>query len=142
MAEDSRQQIPTSLGDVIRRHRDLFEVGLATADELAAIDGSLDTGAPADATLDDWWAVALRDLAEDRFLLMFYGENAASGKLRRTSAARAIDLERGLLQTQDALYALGEPTARTPPFELIFDVCAELHRRGLGDRYGVPKAWE
>jgi len=141
MIEDSRQQIPMSLSDIIRRNRDEFEVGLATADELAAVGGSIDADAAVAATLDHWWTVVLRDLAEERYLLLLYGENSATGKLRRTSSVRTLDLERGLARTQNSVYALGERAYGEPPLEMIFDVCAELHRRSLGQRYGVPQVW-
>lgn len=142
MTEDLRQQIPSSLSDIIRRRRDEFEVGLASAEELAAVDGSIDADAAVAATLDDWWAVVLRDLTEDRYLLLVYGQNSETGKLRRTSGVRILDLDRMLVRTQDAVYALGKPANGNPPFEMIFDICAELHRRGLGERYGVPQVWE
>ncbi|WP_431858721.1 hypothetical protein [Azospirillum sp.] len=142
MTDDLRQQIPSSLSDIIRRRRDELEVGLATAEELAVVDGLIDADAAVVATLDGWWAVVLRDLVEDRYLLLLYGENSETGKLRRTSGVQTLDLDQMLARTQDAVYALGKPADGNPPFEMIFDICAELHRRGLGERYGVPQVWE
>ncbi len=129
------------LNDIVQRHRDELEVALATAEDLAATDGAIE-GDDIAATLDDWWAIAIRDLTEDRFLLVFYGENPLSGKLRQASGVRTIDLDRNLIQTGSAIYSLGQPGQGDPPVEVVLDLCSELHRRGLGERFGVPVTWE
>lgn len=52
--------IPKSLDDVIRKNRELVELGLSTPNEIRALQAEVQQGLPIKDMIDDWHLISLR----------------------------------------------------------------------------------
>src|ERR1700704_5449641 len=76
------RMIPRSLDDVVRKRRDLVQIGLATAEEIVVRTEKVESGHSRD-TIENWRIVAFRFLdphSEDGAELIFNGRLALLGR--------------------------------------------------------------
>lgn len=136
--------IPRSLDDVVRQNRDQFQIGLATADEIAALAGGVERG-PVKATLDDWRLIAIRSfnsersLEPDRVSLALLGRDAERRSCWLTSAVQRIDQNAGLVRTTNSRYGIGVAGVGEPPSDELIHVAAVTYLWGFGGFIGAPK---
>jgi hypothetical protein len=144
--EALERMIPRSLEDIVRKARDQFQIGLATAEEMAVLAATVEAG-PIRDTITEWRIIAFRAIslsvdaqtqAVSRSLLLLLGRAAGTRCPWITSAVTEIDIDRRLVRTQNSLYRLGARGEGEPPQEDLICVCAATHRWGVGKRIGAP----
>jgi hypothetical protein len=144
--ETLERMIPKSLEDIVRKSRDQFQIGLATAEELAVLAATIEAG-PIRDTITEWRIIAFRTIglsidaqtqAVSRSLLLLLGRAAGTRCPWITSAVTEIDIDRRLVRTQNSLYRLGARGEGEPPQEDLICVCAATHRWGVGKLIGAP----
>lgn len=134
--EDILSQVPRRLDDIVRRNRDLFEIGLATASELAAATGDVDSvGAPR-GLIDGWHVIAFRDLSIGEASLHMLGY-IRPGTGRITSDVVVLAADRSRVRTRNSLYLLGSPAVGEPDLPLLLLVAAVLRHWGIDQRYDL-----
>lgn len=141
------QMMPRSLDDIVRANHDCFQIGLATADEVALRTARIEGGRTRD-IIDAWRIIAFRTL--DLQSNADSGRVAANSQLsllgravglrctRITSEVLQIDLDNGLVQTRNSLYRLGVKGAGEPPQDQLIVICAATHGWGFGELIGAP----
>src|SRR5260221_3833018 len=99
--EALERMIPKSLEDIVRKSRDQFQIGLATAEELAVLAATIEAG-PIRDTITEWRIIAVRSIGlavgaqtppVSRSRLSLLGRAAGMGCPRVTSAVTEIDLD-------------------------------------------------
>jgi hypothetical protein len=128
------RSLPASLDDIVRTNRHLLEVGLATADEIAAVTGCVPLGA-AKGTIEDWRLVALRHRAAGLVTLNVLGRFDSYAWM--TSYVAALSADRARVRTKNSLYGLGRPGAGEPDPPLLLHVAHTLKHWGLDEHYGL-----
>jgi len=108
--------IPRSLDDIVRVNRDCFQIGSATADEVAVRIAKIELRRTRD-TIDSWRIIAFRTLNlqsnADSGRVVGNGQLSLLGRAvglrctRITSEVLQIDVDNGLVQTRNSLYRLG-----------------------------------
>ena len=132
----SLEDIPTTLADIVRRNRHLFEIGPATAPEVAAVTGDVDTiGAPRD-RIDSWHLIAFRHVSEGIATLHVLGR-VRPWTARITSDVAVLAADRSRVRTRNSLYALGSPAEGEPDLPLLLLVVRVLRHWGLDQRYDL-----
>src|SRR5579885_2317873 len=94
--------LPTCLDDIVRTNRDLFEVGLATAEESAVITGHVPATSATRGTIDRWRLLAFRHRAERLTLLHVLGNFDGSAWI--TSCVVALSPDRARVRTKHPFY--------------------------------------
>ena len=130
------EEMPTTLDAIVRRNRDLFQVGFATATELAAVTGDIQTDGVIRSEILDWHVIALRDLAQKQVTLNILGR-LPTGVSWITSPVAAIARDHSLVQTANSQYALGLRADAEPDLELVLHVAFSIRRWGLDRAYGL-----
>ncbi len=137
------EHIPKTLDEVIRLRRESFSLRLSSPDELVALSAETleDRDIAIQATIDNWHLICLTytkaaNMAPQltHFLL---GVNREADCAWMTSAVNAIDLEKGVVRTNNSLYGLGPKGEGHPDLNLILHVCHTLHKWGIGKQLGV-----
>jgi hypothetical protein len=138
MAEDapSLKDIPTTLDDIVRRNRDRFEVGLATAAELAAVTGGLDSPGTPRGRIDDWRVIALRHRAIHQTTLHLLGR-FEDARAWLTSSVVAMAADHSRVRTRNSFYLHGLPAENEPDVTLLLHVAFVLRWWGLDQRYDL-----
>jgi hypothetical protein len=141
------KMIPRSLDDIVRANRGRFQIGLATADEVALRSARIALRPTRD-TLDAWRIIAFRTLdlpssadsggVAANSQLSLLGRAAGLRCTRITSEVLQIDLDNGLVQTRNSLYRLGVKGTGEPPQHHLIQVCAAAHSWGFGGFIGAP----
>jgi hypothetical protein len=112
-----------SLDTLIQRRRDEVSIGLASAEEQAALAGPVDDD-PARDTLDEWRLVAIRSRRSEVLLL---GEARRAGTTWITSEVIAVDPGGRRLRTHSgSVYHLGWPGIGEPPLQHVLLVAWSL----------------
>jgi hypothetical protein len=126
--------IPSRLDDIVRRNRELFELGFATAAELAAVTGVLDGSGSPRGTIDDWRIIALRDHVAKHVTLHVVGrfENARAWM---TSEIAMIAADESTVRTRNSIYMLGARAVGEPDPSLLFHITFVLRWWGIDERY-------
>lgn len=135
-ASTSWIEYPTKLDEIVRRHRERFEVGLATAAEQAAITGDVDTRATPRDTIKTWHLIALRDRTLGQTTMHVLGR-VHPDVARITSYIAVLAPDRSHVRTKNSLYRLGPEGHGEPGLALIFLVAAALRRWGLDQHYDL-----
>ncbi len=140
------QMMPKSLDDIVRRSRDRVQIGLAMAEELAALAATVEPG-PIRDTMAEWRIIAIRTIdpsidarttAVSRSHLSLLGWAAGMRCPRLTSEIAQIDISGRLVRTRNSLYRLGSRGEGEPPQEHLICVCAATHSWGFGGVIGAP----
>ena len=128
-------ELPTTLDDIVRRNRHVLEIGLATASELAAVSGDVDTKGTPRARIESWHLIALRHRMLGRTTVHMLGHVRQAPWITSYVAVLAHDHSR--VRTKNSLYKLRAEDHGEPGLILIFLVAATLRRWGLDDRYDL-----
>jgi hypothetical protein len=144
--EALERMIPRSLEDIVRKSRDQFQIGLATAEELAVLAATIEAG-PIRDTIADWRIIAFRAIGQavdaqteavSRSRLSLLGRAAGMRCPWITSEVTEIDIDGRLVRTRNSLYRLGARGMGEPPQEDLICVCAATHQWGFGQLIGAP----
>ena len=131
-----RALIPSSLDDVIRFHREHFQLRLTSEEEIFDLYKTIMPSEPKD-IIDDWNLITLQKT--DGHFIWLLGEVRSKGCPRMTSDVTGIDLKNGFLKTRSgSLYQLGNLKNGPPTQEELYLVCATFHTWGFGAGLGVP----
>jgi hypothetical protein len=128
---------------LIRQNRHCIEIGIATADESAAVVGEVHVIGGVRGLIRDWHVIAIRDRVERTTSVHILGRKPPSrGWL--TSDVMALTPDRSLARTQNSLYLLGEPAKEPPSTEMVLTVAGALRAWGYDSTYnlGVPSNTE
>jgi hypothetical protein len=140
------RMIPRSLDDVVRKRRDLVQIGLATAEEIVVRTEKVESGHSRD-RIENWRIVAFRFLdphSEDGAEQIFNNRLALLGRAVGrccpwvTSEIVGIDVEGKLVRTRNSLYTLGIHGDGEPPDHDLICLCAMTHIWGVGRYIGAP----
>ncbi len=137
MIQSLEAMIPKSLDDIVRKNREQARIHLATSEQLSNLMTSLPS-ADTYATIDDWRFISLSAPEAGIYRIRLLGSLAHNGDAWFTSVVRQIDIEQGLVMTQNNYYKLGEKGEGEPPFEQLACICSALHAQGAGEYLGVP----
>jgi hypothetical protein len=130
----------------VRKSRDQFQIGLATAEELAVLAATIE-GGPIRDTIAEWRIIAFRAIglavdaqtqAASRSRLLLLGRAAGMHCPWITSAVTGIDIDGRLVRTRNSFYRLGARGEGEPPQEDLICVCAATHSWGFGKLIGAP----
>ena len=131
-----RALVANKLDDVIKYHRQHFQLRLATDIEIFNLYKTIAPAQPKD-IIDDWNLITLH--TPEGILVWLLGEVRRKGCPRITSDVTGFDLKSGFLTTRSgSLYQLGKQKNGPPSREELFLVCASFHTRGFGAALGVP----
>lgn len=131
--------IPKSLDDIIRKNRNLFALGLASAEEIKALQSEIQPGLPVKDVIDDWRLICLRDLKKGTGIVFLLGDSQKEAVNWMTSTAIRIDLSQNVLATKSgSIYALGTPGVGEPHRDHLIHVCATFHYWGMGVYFDMP----
>lgn len=134
--------LPATLDEIVTRNRDRWQIGLATAAEIAALAGALHA-APGEEKdlLADWRLIAIRDRHVGDATLILLADAARAGTSWSTSLVKAVDFERRMARTRNSIYALGDRGQDEPPLLHLLHLCATLHAWGVGATLGALKVF-
>lgn len=131
--------IPKILDDVIRKNRELVELGLSTADDIRVIQSEIQPGLPVKDIVNDWRLISLREKQSGLAQVLLLGRSQNENAAWITSSIVKIDLTRNCVMTKSGShYGLGSRGFGEPPREQLIHVCATLHQWGSGSFLGVP----
>ena len=131
-----RALVPKRLDDVIKYHRQYFQLRLSTDLEIFDLYITISPAQPKD-IIDDWNLITF--VTPDFSAMWLLGEVRRKGCPRITSDVIGIDLNNGFLTTRSgSLYELGKQKNGPPSREETFLVCASFHKTALGIALGVP----
>ena len=130
------EEMPTTLDAIVRRNRDRFEVGFATATELAAVTGDIRTQGIIRSEILGWHLIALRDLGQKQMTFHILG-HLPGGTSWITSPVTVIARDHSLVQTANSQYALGRRADAEPDLELVLHVAFSIRRWGLDHAYDL-----
>lgn len=141
--------IPQTLDQVIREHRDTMSLGLATANERAAICKSIvvPDGQEIKAEIIDWRLVAYRAALPVQHVyavMMHVLGNIYTGDRRPhpwiTSHLVALDLGNRVVVTHTGSFyrLIGKPGEGEPNQIQLLQLCRAFHQWGRGARLGIP----
>lgn len=139
MVEHIDDLIPKSLDDVIRKNRELVELGLSTPNEIRALQAEVQQELPVKDMIDDWHLISLRSKRSGDVKVLLLGQSQKESVVWMTSSIVRIDLSQSVIVTQSgSLYGLGSQDAGGPSRGQFIHVCATLHKWGSGEFLGVP----
>jgi len=138
LAQNVDDIIPKFLDDVIRKNRNLFELGLSIIEDIQAIHIEIQPGMPVKDVIDDWRLISFRDKRTGRNQVLLLGDSQKKGNSWITSSIVLIDLPQNIVVTKSmSVYKLGSQGNGEPPRRHLIHVCAALHKWGLGAALGV-----
>lgn len=130
--------IPKILDDIIRKNRELVELGLSTDDEIQALYAEMPPGLPVKDIVNDWRLISLREKKSGLAQVLLLGRSQNENFAWVTSSIVKIDLNRNCVMTKSgSYYGLGSRGDGEPPREQLMHVCATLHKWGSGTFLGV-----
>lgn len=134
--------IPTTLDEVVTKNRELYEIRLATQDEIDALRGEIDapTGAEKD-VMCDWRLIAIRDRRQLIAQLVLLGDVWGKPTIRCTSEVLVISPNKQRIRTRNSIYGLTRAGEGEPPQIHLLHLCSTLHGWGLGQILGAIEVW-
>lgn len=128
--------VPNTLNDVIQYNRHLFQLRLASDEEIFDMYKTIVPAQPKD-IIDEWNIIILH--SPDSQAMWLLGEVRRKKCIRITSVVTGIDFNKGFLTTRSgSLYQLGKHKNGPPNIEELILVCATFHKWGFGAALGVP----
>jgi hypothetical protein len=120
---------PKSLDDIIKSHRDLVSVYLATETQLDELAGEIRAaGNSVKDEIEDWRFITV-DVAGMGTKVMLLGHALRRKETWITSKVEGIDLEAGFVRTANSIYRLaGARGIGEPPLYHLLHVCHWFHR--------------
>lgn len=139
MTEEEHNQASRALDALVTRNRDKARLRIANDMDILALHAVLTPG-PVAGWLLDWHLICLDVIDESPVITrpFLVGIREDSGLERMTSFVLGIDLDRGLVQTENSLYALGNRSVVPLTQQHIDFICAVLNSWGVGQFLGVP----
>lgn len=139
LAQHINDLIPKTLDDIIREKRDLVELGLATTDEINALQTNIPQKYLVKDVIDDWRLIALRDKTSGQAQLLLLGYSQTENVSWLTSSVIQIDLDNHCIMTKSlSKYALGTKGEGEPSRGQLMHICATFHQWGSGTLLGMP----
>lgn len=100
--------IPKTLDDIIRKNRELMELGLSTPDEIRALQAEVQQGLPIKDMIDDWHLISLRSKRPEGVKVLLLGQSQKENVAWMTSSIVRIDQTQSVIVTQSGSpYELG-----------------------------------
>jgi hypothetical protein len=132
--------VPKSLDDIVRANRDKFRLAFATDEEMKSLERDIPSGGPVRHTLDGWNVLMMHATAGGKVLSVpkLLGSVEGTGQCWITSTVKGIDLDTGLVQTENSIYCVVGPRLFEPSMHLLIHVCVFLNQRGVGPFLGIP----
>jgi hypothetical protein len=131
--------IPKKLDDIIRKNRELMELGLSTPEEMLALKTEIQQGLPIKDIIDDWCLISLRSKRSGEVKLLLLGQSQKKNVAWMTSSIVRIDQAQSIVVTKSgSLYGLGSRGNGEPSRGLLMHVCVTFHKWGSGEFLGVP----
>lgn len=133
--------IPENLDEIVRANRDKFRLAFATEDELKSLKRDIPSGGPVRHTLDGWNVLMMHATAGGKVQSVpkLLGSVEGTGQCWITSTIKAIDLDTGLVQTENSLYRVAGARSFEPSVHLLLHVCVYLNQCGAGRYLGIPE---
>ena len=128
--------LPRSLDGIVRKNRDLFEIGLATPDEIAEVIGQSDDDKPHRGLIDRWHLVAFRDRVLRMTSIHVLG-NSDETRIRFTSDVSSIAPDMRRVITRNSTYARGKPAVEEPDLLRLLFVSAMVRQWGINEFYDL-----
>lgn len=130
--EKLASMIPTSLDDVVKR-KEIMELYLATAADLATLPSGVPAGVPK-RVLRDWYVIKIMDVQQGKcFALALFGIPVPKNGTWHTSPLVAQAGNR-FLTGSGAIYEVAGPPSTEP--DLLY-ICGWLNYVGFGKALGV-----
>ena len=133
--DDLGDRLPRTLGDVVRKNRHLFEVGLATKKEIAKVTGKIDLAIEAEVRIENWRIIAYRYLAHGRTTLHLAG--MVSSGVAQLTRIEVLDRDGSRMSDGLNIYELGDPATSPPGILMMFHVGDALRRGGENKKYDL-----
>lgn len=132
--------VPKSLDDIVRANRDKFRLAFATEEEMKSLERDIPSGGPVRHTLEGWNVLMMHATAGGKVQSVpkLLGSVEGTGQCWITSTVKAIDLDTGLVQTENSLYRVVAQRSFEPSMHLLLHVCVFLNQRGVGPFLGIP----
>jgi hypothetical protein len=99
MLEHIDDLIPKSLDDVIRKNRELVELGLSTPDEIRVLQAEVQQELPVKDMIDDWHLISLRSKRSGDVKVLLLGQSQKESVVWMTSSIVRIDLSQSVIVT-------------------------------------------
>lgn len=133
--------LPQSLDEIVRANRDKFRLSFATAEEMKSLERDIPSGGPVRHTLEGWNVLMMHATAGGKVLSVpkLLGSVEGTGQCWITSTIKALDLDTGLVHTENSLYRVVGPRSFEPSVHLLLHVCVFLNQRGAGPFLGLPE---
>lgn len=133
--------VPQSLDEIVRANRDRFRLAFATAEEMKSLERDIPSVGPVRHTLEGWNVLMMHATAGGKVQSVpkLLGSVEGTGQCWITSTIKALDLDIGLVQTENSLYRVAGARSSEPPVHLLIHVCVYLNQCGAGRYLGVPE---
>ncbi|MBW8458135.1 MAG: hypothetical protein K0M58_06815 [Thiobacillus sp.] len=133
--------LPQSLDEIVRANRDKFRLAFATAEEMKSLERDIPSGGPVRHTLEGWNVLMMHATAGGKMQSVpkLLGGVEGTGQSWMSSTVKAIDLDTGLVHTENSLYRVVGPRSFEPSVHLLLHVCVFLNQRGAGPFLGIPE---
>jgi hypothetical protein len=132
----------TCLADVLRFGHEYASLYLATKGQIADKRGVVPS-LNIKGELRNYRFISMQITHPDKYALEMYliGERGPNSTITMTSCVQAIDMQEGLVRTNNSTYRLrlDQPGVGEPPLEHLVMVCRMLHEWGLGPAFNVPR---
>lgn len=145
MSEDTQvfhlqDLVPKSLDDIVRANRDKLRLAFATEEEMMSLELDIPSGGPVRHTLEGWNVLMMHASAGGKVQSVpkLLGSVEGTGQCWITSTVKGIDLDTGLVQTENSLYRVVGPRSFEPSMHLLIHVCVFLNQRGGGPFLSIP----
>ena len=136
LAAGIEAMIPKSMDDIIRKHREVVQLRLASEEDISKLESEIEEVNPV-FVLDNWNLIAFDRPGATTVHLI--GDVRGESEPRITSKAIEIDMKRHVLTTNSGnLYQMGSRNDGEPNTEKLYLICAYLHQWGIGHELGVP----
>jgi hypothetical protein len=138
LAAALERAIPSSLDDIVRRNRDRARIGLATEEDLRALEATIGPLPPKD-TINGWHMIAIQLSDGDGTVTAVYLLGRTRSTPWITSKLTGLDRAARRVRTHSgSIYELGTPASGEPDAGLLLHICAALWQWGLGPMMGAP----
>ncbi|MDO9469014.1 MAG: hypothetical protein Q7J36_17065 [Thiobacillus sp.] len=132
--------VPRSLDEIVRTNRDKFRLAFATDEEMKSLERSIQAAGMVRHTLEAWNVLMMHATAggKTRSVPKLLGSVEGTGQCWITSTIKGIDLDTGLVQTENSLYRVAGTQSFEPSAHLLIHVCVFLNEYGAGGYLGIP----
>lgn len=132
--------VPRSLDEIVRTNRDKLRLAFATDGEMKSLEHGVPAGWVVRHTLEGWNILMMHATAggKTQSIAKLLGSVEGTGQCWITSTVKGIDLDTGLVQTENSIYRVEGPRLFEPSTHLLIHVCVFLNQRGVGPFLGIP----